>query len=316
MSTEDSGAIFQGFEPAANNVTSDLDCYAAYEATPTSLNSASWKTISALSADGTAENYFAVGDCKAVDLKGTVGVLDLDTTLYVFILGINHGGSIGVTFGTFKTAPNGGIDVALTVAPEGYPQTTDGTKNFNMNHWGGSNIGGWAGSDLRYDILGSTNVAPSGYGAAKTTSVVGYGATATCATKPVANTLMAAFPADLRAVMKPMTIYTDNTGNMSNDEANVTPSVDYLPLLAEYEIFGDRSYANRYERDMQTQYAYFAAGNSKLKYRHSATSSSVLWWGRSPYYGYTYAFCMVNGSGDDSYSHAQYSRGLAPIFKV
>lgn len=46
-------------------------------------------------------------------------------------------------------------------------------------------------------------------------------ATATTATNPVANTLMAALPSDLRAVMQPMTIYTDNTGGGSGNASYV-----------------------------------------------------------------------------------------------
>ena len=37
---------------------------------------------------------------------------------------------------------------------------TNGAKYFNMNHWGNYNYGGWAGCDLRYDVLGSTDVPP------------------------------------------------------------------------------------------------------------------------------------------------------------
>ena len=89
---------------------------------------------------------------------------------------------------------------------------------------------------------------------------------------------MAALPADLRAVMKPITKYTDAVGNASNVAANVKTSVDYLPLLAEFEIFGTRSYANQYEQNSQLQYDYYKAGNSKVKYRHSATGSTAVWW--------------------------------------
>ena len=112
----------------------------------------------------------------------------------------------------------------------------DGSKTFNMNHWGNKNYYGWAGCDLRYDILGSTDVAPSDYGFIVTASRVGYDASTTCATSPVANTLMAALPSDLRAVMKGTTKYTDAAGNFSNVATNVKGFVDYLFLLAEFEV--------------------------------------------------------------------------------
>lgn len=286
---------------------------ASLPAVGTSLEDCTWEQISAISAAGKAAEYFSVGDTKSVYLKGTVGTLALDTTLYVYILGFDHNGGTGITFGTFKTAA--GVDVALCDSK--YDNNfTDGTKHFNVNHWGNYNYGGWVASDLRYDILGSTDVAPSGYGSAKTTSAVGYDATATCATNPVANTLMAALPADLRAVMKPMTTYADSKGNSSNAEANVTASVDYLPLLAEFEVFGTRKYANSYEQHKQAQYAYFATGNSKVKYKHSSPGTSIFWRERSAAYNESIRFCDVANGGYANVGKVSWSNGLAPIFLV
>ena len=172
-----------------------------------------------------------------------------------------------------------------------------------MNHSSNTNSGGWKGCDLRYDVLGSTNSNNNDAGT-------------TTATSPVSGTLMAALPSDLRAVMKPMTIYTDNTGGGSNTASYVTASVDYLPLLAEFEIFGTRSYANSAEQNYQQQYQYYKNGNSKVKYRHSSTSSTALWWERSPHYSNSYYFCFVNTTGNATTNSARYSRGLAPAFRV
>ena len=266
------------------------------------LNENTWETISGVSADSTGASYWAVGDRKAVAVSGTVGTQSVSGTYYVYIIGFNHNGATGIDFGTFKTALSGGTDICLIDA--GYGNNyTNGTKYFNMNHSSNTNSGGWKGCDLRYDVLGSTNTNDGD-------------ATATTATNPVANTLMAALPSDLRAVMKPMTIYTDNTGGGSNTASNVTASVDYLPLLAEYEIFGTRSYANSSEQNHQAQYAYYSAGNSKVKYRHSATSSAAWWWERSPYYTGSNYFCGVYTNGDAGYSYARYSYGVAPAFRV
>jgi hypothetical protein len=128
---------------------------------------------------------------------------------------------------------------------------------------------------------------------------------------------MSCLPSDLRAVMKPMTKYTDNVGNKSNVSGNVTASIDYLPLLSEFEIFGKRSYANEYEKNSQAQYAYYAnSSNSKVKYRHTSMSSSVSWWGRSPYCYISYYFCIVDNAGDADASFSRYSYGVAPAFLV
>ena len=291
---------------------------AQFMPTKKTLNDQTWAEIRQVSDAGKGAEYWKVGDCKGITINGTVGTLAVNTTLYSYILGFNHNSAkegAGIQFGTFKSALNNGVDVCLIDGSyNGYK--TDGTKLFNMNHWGNYNYGGWIASDLRYDILGSTNKAPSGYGAAKTTSAVGYDAPANTATSPVANTLMAALPADLRAVMKPITKYTDAVGNASNVAANVKTSVDYLPLLAEFEIFGTRSYANQYEQNSQLQYDYYKAGNSKVKYRHSATGSTAVWWGRSPYYASSNSFCFVSTGGGASANGARRSLGLAPAFMV
>ena len=289
------------------------------------LNDMTWAEIRQVSDAGKASEYWNVGDRKGVLVKGTVGTLSVNQTLYVYILGFNHNSAKegnGIHFGTFKTALTGGVDVCLIDSYYNKYESYNGTKYFQMNHWGSSsnyntNYGGWKACDMRYDILGSTNKAPSGYGAQKTTSAVGYDAPTNTATSPVANTLMAALPADLRAVMKPITKYTDNKGNSSDVAANVTASVDYLPLLAEQEIFGgNRSYSNQYEKNSQVQYAYYSAGNSKVKYRHSSTGSTARWWERSPNYNTANSFCIVTTNGNARYHTASYSYGLAPAFMV
>ena len=269
------------------------------------LNENDWSVIKSVADASQGANYWAVGDRKAVTVNGTVGTQAINGTYYVYILGFDHNSSregTGITFGTFKTALSGGTDICLI---DSYynSYSTNGTKYFNMNHSSNTNSGGWMGCDLRYDVLGSTNTNNGN-------------ATATTATSPVSGTLMAALPSDLRAVMKPMTIYTDNTGGGSNTASYVTASVDYLPLLAEFEIFGTRSYANSAEQNYQQQYAYYSAGNSKVKYRHSATGSTARWWERSPYYYYSSTFCLVYSDGTANFGNARYSCGLAPAFRV
>ena len=269
------------------------------------LNDNDWATIKKVSDAGQGANYWSIGDRKAVAVRGTVGTLAVNGTYYAYIIGFNHNSSKegnGITFGTFKTALSGGTEICL-VDGKYSGDSTNGTKYFNMNHSSNTNAGGWKGCDLRYDVLGSTNTNDGD-------------ATATTATNPVANTLMAALPSDLRAVMKPMTIYTDNTGGGSNNASYVTKTTDYLPLLAEYEIYGTNNNANAAEENYQTQYAYYSAGNPKQKYRHNATGSIAWWWERSPYYGDGIDFCLVVTGGFAGYAGATVSYGVAPIFRV
>lgn len=269
------------------------------------LNENDWSVIKSVADASQGANYWAVGDRKAVTVNGTVGTQAINGTYYVYILGFDHNSSregTGITFGTFKTALSGGTDICL-VDSHYNDYSTGGQKWFNMNHSSNTNSGGWKGCDLRYDVLGSTNSNNNDAGT-------------TTATSPVSGTLMAALPSDLRAVMKPMNIYTDNTGGGSDTASYVTKTVDYLPLLAEFEIFGTRSYANSAEKNYQQQYQYYKNGNSKVKYRHSSTSSTAYWWGRSPFYDTSANFCFVNTTGNADYASARYSCGLAPAFRV
>ena len=212
---------------AGTNHTAPADKTVAVTAqfmpTKKALNDQTWAEIRQVSDAGQGSSYWSVGDRKAVLVNGTVGTLAVNQTLYVYILGFNHNSAKegnGIQFGTFKTALSGGTDVCL-VDGSYNSYKTDGSKIFNMNHWGNYNYGGWKACDLRYDILGSTNKAPVNYGKARATSDTGYDAPTNTATSPVANTLMAALPADLRAVMKPITKYTDNKGNSSDVAAKI-----------------------------------------------------------------------------------------------
>ena len=132
--------------------------------------------------------------------------------------------------------------------------------------------------------------------------------------KNVIPLIKAAFPADLQAVIKTSTIYTDNTGGT----ADVVPTAtqDDVFLLGEYEVFGTRKYATTQEPNYLKQYAYYSAGNSKVKYRHDSTGSAADWWLRSPYASFAYSFCYVYTNGSVAYMNASKSYGVSPAFKV
>ena len=315
---------------------SETEAYAGASATitvevtsPGTLEQASWADIKAIGAAGTGANYWDVGDSKTITLNGTVGTLALNSfSCKVFILDFNYRGDNGVYFGGFKSTA--GVDIALCDSKYG-SNSTDGTKYFNMNHKGqtsnqssagyyNTNYGGWKGCDLRYDILGSTDRAPSQYNQNKTSSNVGYDATSAAITNPVANTLMAALPADLRAALAAWTVYSDNKGGHSSSSqgtaSDVTASIDYLPLLSEFEVQGKRSYANQYEQNSQAQMSYYANGNSKIKYKHDDTVSACSWWVRSAYYFNSSSFAYVSTDGSANTYIASYSRGLVPAFRL
>ena len=176
-----------------------------------------------------------------------------------------------------------------------YGSTTSTSGAFTMNT-SNTNSGGWGSSQMRSKVLGS----------------------ASSPTSPTANTLLAALPADLRAVMKSCTKYTDNKGG-GNTASNVSSTTDYLFLLSEYEVFATHQYCNDAEPNYQAQYDYFKAGNSKVANKHSATGTAAVWWLRSPYYYsisiYTY-FCAVSSSGSLGCGYADYAYGVVPGFVV
>lgn len=252
-------------------------------------------------------SYWSVGDTYPVPLNGTVGTVQYDNlTVWAYILGFNHNASVEgehlIHFGCFKTKQTGGRSIALDDSHY-ISSSTNGAKWFNMNHSSNTNSGGWKSCDLRYDILGSTDVSNGN-------------PTSTCATSPIANTLMAAFPADLRAVMKPATKYTDNKGGSTMSSSNVTATQDYLPLLAEFEVNGSRVQANTYEKNYQEQYAYYVNGNSKEKYRQSV-SALLHWWCRSPANeSNSREFCVVSTDGSATDFTANWSLGVSPAFFI
>ncbi len=74
----------------------------------------------------------------------------------------------------------------------------------------------------------------------------------------------------------------------------MTSTTDYLPLLAEFEIHGARTYANSAEQNYQQQYAYYQAGNSKVHYKHNATGTAAFAWCRSVGATYTRAVSALS----------------------
>ena len=257
------------------------------------LNNNSWETIKKVSDAGQGENYWSVGDRKAVTLNGTVGYLSLsNATIYAFIIGFNHNASVEGTnrihFQLGKTALSGGTDVALCDGH--YNSKVSTTDYFSMNS-NGTNSGGWASSQMRTRICG--------------TSLSSY-----------SGTIIAVIPAALRAVLKSVTKYTDNTGGGNTEASNVTATTDYFFLLSEYEVFGSITYANTNESSKQAQYAYYSAGNSKIKHKHNETSTGALWWLRSRNARNSYRFVRVSDDGTVDYLLANYSVGFAPGFCV
>ena len=257
------------------------------------LDKNEWKVIKKVADADKGANYWAVGDTKRITLNGKVGATTISNfQVDAFIIGFNHNsGKEGSNRIHFLLGKIGGKFVGLVDSyydPSGYA-TTSGAFTMNTSD---TNSGGWAKTQMRSIVLGA----------------------ASDPTNPTANTLLAALPADLRAVMKSVTKYTDNTGSGSNSASAVTATTDYLWLLAEFEVFGSRTYANSSEPSSQAQYEYFKAGNSKIAYKHSAVETAAAWRLRSPNSSDSNNFCAVDSGGGAYSYYANRSLALVPGF--
>lgn len=130
------------------------------------------------------------------------------------------------------------------------------------------------------------------------------------------GTFYNALPTDLKNAITACTKWTDNTGSGSNI-SDVTSTSQKIWLLAEYEVFGARSFANQYEKDSQAQYDYYKNGNSKIRYNHSG-NFATRWWLRSPGYDYGSGnFCCGNNNAGNSISpDANNTNGVVPCFTI
>lgn len=258
----------------------------------TTLNSNSWATIKAVSDAGKGDNYWDVGDTKTITINGTVqGFTFSNLSIAAFIIGFDHNssreGSNRIHFQIGKIA-----NKLVGLCDSNYGNYV--SSGFCMNTEQ-TNRGGWSNSHMRKTVLGNSG-APS---------------------SSPANSLLAALPADLRAAMKSVSKYSDNTGGGYDTASYVTATTDWLFLLAEFEYHGSRRrYANSAEQNYQKQYDYYKAGNSKAHYRHDSTGTAVAAWTRSANVGNGDSFCLVNEDGTTAGINADYSWALAPGFVV
>ena len=149
------------------------------------LDENSWSVIKLVSSRGTGANFWSVGDCKEVTLNGKVsdGLTLTNYSAWVFIIGFNHNAEKegnGITFQGFK-ATDKGTDVCLTDSSYGGSNASGIWFNMNNNT---KNVGGQQSSGMRTSVM------------------------------PL---IKASLPADLQAVIKQSTIYTDNTGGGTGD---------------------------------------------------------------------------------------------------
>ena len=119
-------------------------------------------------------------------------------------------------------------------------------------------------------------------------------------------TLLTKLPSALQNVIKAVNKLT----SAGEHSATINTTSDKLFLLSEVEIFGSLTYSKSGEG---SQYAYYKAGNSKVK---KVNSSASGWWERSPYGGYNPYFCHVAANGVTAAEFANHSFGVSFAFCV
>ena len=246
------------------------------------LNDTSWEAIKQVADASMGANFWSVGDCKEVTINGKVsdGLTLTNYSAWVYIIGFDHNSEREGNGITFQgfKATKNGTPVCLVDSH--YSTSVSSGTVFNMNN-SDTNAGGWQASRMRTAVM------------------------------PL---IKASLPADLQAVIKTSTIYTaTGSGNIA-----CTASDDDLFLLGEYEVFGTRSSATSQESNYLKQYAYYSAGNSRVKYKYSYTNQAAIWWLRSPAASSSNSFCYVktDGGATYNYSGASGSYGVSQCFKV
>lgn len=120
-------------------------------------------------------------------------------------------------------------------------------------------------------------------------------------------TMKGYLPDEWEAIIKPVNKASGTGGGSSSGTETVS---DSCFLLAEIEIFGSTTYSVSGEG---TQYAYYKAGNSKVK---NKSGSAGNWWERSPRSGNSSFFCYVYSIGSANFNLASSSFGVAFGFCV
>ena len=109
---------------------------------------------------------------------------------------------------------------------------------------------------------------------------------------------MATYLSQLTSAWQNVIKQVNKLSSAGSQSTTIKTTADKLFLLSEVEIFGSTSYSVSGEG---TQYAYYKAGNSKVK---NVSGSALSWWERSPYASYATHFCFVGSNGNANYTNA------------
>ena len=214
------------------------------------------------------------------------------TTVYVDIVYGNIHRKINV--GDQVTIALNGTDYAFDVIGFNHDALTD------ANAYGKATATGKAGITFQMHDLFATYYMMAD---STTTSYEWENSVMRTSTMPLMRGYM---PAEWQTAIKPV---NKASGLGSGSSSGTETTSDDLFLLAEVEVFGSLSHSVSGEG---TQYAYYKAGNSKVK---NNDGSAYSWWERSPGSGSTRC-CFVTSSGGANYGGTSFKRGVAFGFCV
>lgn len=225
--------------------------------------------------------------------SGLSGVAATDVTLFAEAISNNSGitnatSTVYIDFGSVHRKVSVGDQVTLALNGTNYTFDVIGFNHDTLTtaaSYGANTATGKAGMTLQmHDLFATTytmNSSNTNSGGWKSSAM----RTSTMAT------MKGYLPDDWEAIIKPVNKASGTGGGSSSGTETVS---DSCFLLAEIEVFGSTTYSVSGEG---SQYAYYKAGNSKVKNR---SGSADGWWERSPYSGGSSYFCFV-GSGGSAY---------------
>lgn len=288
VSTEDSYPVELTLSDESPTDTKDVtivDSYAVALTIPTSpvsttLNDNTWDVIKTVADANQGENYWSIGDCKQVQVGGTIGITQIGFTTHAFIIGFNHDGINGIHFQLGKANPQNDYGMCLCSSSYNTSSTTKGEYNM-INSYTNNYLDGWNDSQMLVNVL-------KGY--------------------------LSALPEELRSVIQTVYHTEKVVGNLSGAAQWV--EIDDIPsdlfLLSEKEVFGVSRYG---QPSRSTQYAYYSAGNSKIAHGFDGSSlGAVRWWLRTAV-SRTLCVC-VDENGAAATKNAKWSYGVYPAFVV
>ena len=125
------------------------------------------------------------------------------------------------------------------------------------------------------------------------------------------NVFFAALPSAWQSMVKTV----NKKVSVGNNQSTIETVQDKIFLAAEIEIFGSTTYSFAGEG---TQYQYYknATANRYKMPKWSSSSTSHIYWKRSPSSGNAALFCDVNYNGDAGSSYASSAYGVAPCLCI